>query len=328
MISHPRPTAPMTALLILTIILAAALALTAPALPVSAQSDGPTNGIYGTATIDYEFAQAGSIIHVYSGSTQIGEARVGINGTYFVEATYPGDDNKLLSFTINHHVAVQTHTWTEGAETPLDLQSFILNDPPDPTDPDDGVRQQAQIGPQGPPGRPGPPGPPGPEGPRGRAGRTGGQGPPGPQGPTGPEGPNGPTGMSGPPGPRGVTGALGPQGATGEHGGTSPPNNMLIYLAMLLGATGTGGAIFVFLRQAQQAPPAPRDGETPDTAAQTPDTAAQTEDTAAQTEDTAAQTEDTAPHTEDTAPAEGADSPYVRIYPEEDDPDQDPDFKE
>ena len=284
----------------LTALLLAATLL-APVPTALAQTNPQDNQVWGIATIDSAPAPPGSLVIAYNGPSAAAQATVAGDGNYAMTIPYPGDDNQLLSFTINHHPAAEIHLWQQGDISRLDLNAYVELLPPLPGDAEGPETLQGRPGPQGPPGPPGPPGAQGEEGPRGRSGRTGAQGPPGPAGPEGVQGPTGPQGQAGPPGPRGVAGSHGATGLTGPPGPAGPPNNLLSIIALLLGATAAAGVLALTLVLRRRLPPAAEpEGQSP-----------------AESHGNGA-----SPDTSET------DETYVRLYPDEDDPDDASDLKE
>ena len=286
-------TAVRSALPILIMLLALAALLLTAAPPLSAQQP-PVSHLYGTAYIDNEPAAAGTPIVAYNGANAAAESVVlADDGRYSIPIPDPRtstNDNTILTLTVGHYPTQQFHPWTEGSITQLDIYAYVNLPPPDqPLDPSE-PQTSGRPGPSGPPGPPGPKGEPGEEGPRGRSGRTGPEGPEGPQGDPGTQGPPGPAGPAGPIGPRGITGSQGPAGPAGPEGPQGPANAMLSLLGLMVGFLALGGVIYILLGERIR-------------------------------RRLSKQTEDHRPNAEEPGPES---QEYVRMYPDDDAPEEDP----
>ena len=267
----PRAT-PLTAAfpIIFALLLVTVLSLTANPPPAAAQS-GVANDIHGTAYIDGDPAEFAPIV-AYHQEDVIATALTDQYGGFALRVPHPdpanpATNNLYLTFAIDSSPAVESHLWTEGDRTNLDINTYIFSTPPsmntgsNPTTPGEFIAI---------PGPPGPPGPTGEEGPNGRSGRTGPEGPPGPPGPPGVTGPVGPPGGLGDIGPRGLIGTQGNPGLTGPPGETGPASTGLTLIVMLVAVLNTAGLIYLFLqnrklaRSLQPTPAGPSTEDTPD----------------------------------------------------------------
>ena len=215
--------------------------LTTAAGVLHGQTEDTSNMVYGTATIDDQPAPPGSTVTAYSISQAVGRTTVGGGGAYAITIPDPRtahNENPVLTFTIDLHPVLETHRWSEGALSQLDLRAFVHLAAPTPAPGEAETRA----------GRPGPPGPTGEEGPRGRTGRTGQPGSEGSKGDLGLPGETGPPGPPGPPGPRGITGPQGPQGAEGDQGLQGPSSPELTIVAILIGLIASAGVVYLFFK--------------------------------------------------------------------------------